>query len=45
MHARPLDVPRLQEVLPRQLYDEEPHVLDVDADERAGGGRVQQGPG
>ena len=26
------------------LYDEQPHVLDVDADERAGGRRVHEGP-
>ena len=44
MHARALAVPRLQEVLPRQLDDEQPHVLDVHADERARRRRVHQGP-
>ena len=44
VHARPLAVARLQEVLAGQLDDEQPHVLDVDADERAGGRRVHEGP-
>ena len=44
VHARALAVARLQEVLAGQLDDEQPHVLDVDADERAGGRRVHERP-